>query len=131
MLFIALPQLFFTEVPFGSFLGPLFYVLVAIAGLTSTMSLLEVVAAYVIDEHHIPRAKATLLCGGAVFVFTILAALSFGGVGAITEFHLGGAARPEALRRQGELVRHGSTTSCRTGCSRPVASRSRSRRAGS
>ena len=91
MLFISLPQLFFTEVPFGSFLGPLFYVLVAIAALTSTMSLLEVVAAYVIDEHHIPRAKATLLCGGAVFVFTILAALSFGGVGAITEFHLGGA----------------------------------------
>ena len=91
MLFISLPQLFFTEVPFGSFLGPLFYVLVAIAALTSTMSLLEVVAAYVIDEHHIPRAKATLLCGGAVFAFTILAALSFGGVGAITEFHLGGA----------------------------------------
>ena len=45
MLFISLPQLFFTEVPFGSFLGPLFYVLVALAALTSTMSLLEVVAA--------------------------------------------------------------------------------------
>ena len=91
MLFISLPQLFFTEVPFGSFLGPLFYVLVALAALTSTMSLLEVVAAYVIDEHHITRAKATLLCGGAVFAFTILAALSFGGSVAITEFHLGGA----------------------------------------
>ena len=91
MLFISLPQLFFTEVPFGSFLGPLFYVLVALAALTSTMSLLEVVAAYVIDEHHLPRAKATLLCGGAVFAFTILAALSFGGVGAITELQFGGA----------------------------------------
>ena len=39
MLFIALPQLFFTEVPFGSFLGPLFYVLVAIAALTRMMAM--------------------------------------------------------------------------------------------
>ena len=80
MLFIALPQLFFQEgvVPFGSFLAPLFYVLVALAALTSTISLLEVVAAYVIDEHGVPRHKATIMCGGAIFVFTILAALSFG-----------------------------------------------------
>jgi len=80
MLFIALPQLFFQEgtVPFGSILAPLFYVLVALAALTSTISLLEVVAAYVIDQHGVARHKATLLCGGAIFVFTILAALSFG-----------------------------------------------------
>jgi NSS family neurotransmitter:Na+ symporter len=77
MLFISLPQLFFTEVPFGTLLGPLFYVLVALAALTSTISLLEVVAAYVIDEHGLDRHKATILCGGAIFLFTILAALSF------------------------------------------------------
>jgi NSS family neurotransmitter:Na+ symporter len=80
MLFISLPQLFFTEVPFGSFLGPLFYVLVALAALTSTISLLEVVTSYVIDEHGVARHKATVMCGGAVFVFTILAALSFSDV---------------------------------------------------
>ena len=91
MLFISLPELFFTEVPFGTVLGPLFYVLVALAALTSTMSLLEVVAAYVIDEHGIGRKKATLMCGGAVFVFTILAAVSFGAVPAITNLELGGA----------------------------------------
>lgn len=77
MLFISLPQLFYTEVPFGTVLGPLFYVLVALAALTSTMSLLEVVASYVIDEHGIERRKATLMCGGAVFLFTIMAVLSF------------------------------------------------------
>ncbi len=79
MLFISLPELFYTEVPFGRLLGPLFYVLVALAALTSTMSLLEVVAVYIIDEHGISRSKATLMCGGAIFVFTIFAALSFGG----------------------------------------------------
>jgi NSS family neurotransmitter:Na+ symporter len=80
MLFIALPQLFFQDgtVPFGSILAPLFYVLVALAALTSTISLLEVVAAYVIDQHGVARHKATLLCGAAIFVFTIFAALSFG-----------------------------------------------------
>jgi len=79
MLFISLPQLFYTEVPFGTLLGPLFYVLVALAALTSTISLLEVVASYVIDERGVDRHKATLLCGAAIFVFTIFAAVSFGG----------------------------------------------------
>jgi NSS family neurotransmitter:Na+ symporter len=79
MLFISLPELFYTQVPFGRVLGPLFYVLVALAALTSTISLLEVIAAYVIDEHDIARHKATIMCGAAVFVFTIFAAISFGG----------------------------------------------------
>ena len=91
MLFISLPELFFTEVPFGRVLGPLFYVLVALAALTSTMSLLEVVASYVIDNHGIARQKATLMCGATVFFFTILAAVSFGAVPAITNLQLGGA----------------------------------------
>jgi len=91
MLFISLPELFFTEVPFGRVLGPLFYVLVALAALTSTMSLLEVVASYVIDNYGVARHKATLMCGGTVFLFTILAAVSFGAVPAITNLQLGGA----------------------------------------
>ena len=79
MLFISLPQLFYTEVPFGVLLGPLFYVLVALAALTSTISLLEVVTSYVIDEHGVSRNKATVGAGAAIFVFTIFAALSFTG----------------------------------------------------
>jgi NSS family neurotransmitter:Na+ symporter len=78
MLFISLPELFYSEVPFGTVLGPLFYVLVALAALTSTMSLLEVVTSYVIDEHGIQRQTATIACGATVFVFTIFAAISFG-----------------------------------------------------
>ncbi len=92
MLFIYLPELFYSEVPFGRILGPLFYVLVALAALTSTMSLLEVVASYIIDEHGVGRHKATLMCGGAIFVFTILAAVSFGAVPFIADLELGGAA---------------------------------------
>ena len=90
MLFISLPQLFYSEVPFGAILGPLFYVLVALAALTSTMSLLEVVTSYLIDERGIGRHKATLASGGAIFVFTILAALSFGNVPFLSTLHLFG-----------------------------------------
>ena len=81
MLFISLPELFYSEVPFGVVLGPLFYVLVALAALTSTISLLEVVSAYLIDQRGIARKKATIGAGGAIFVFTIFAALSFTGTG--------------------------------------------------
>lgn len=88
MLFISLPQLFYTTVPFGRLLGPLFYLLVAMAALTSTISLLEVVVSYFIDERKMPRHKATLLSGGMVFTFTILAALSFGAVPALSNFEL-------------------------------------------
>ena len=79
MLFISLPELFYSEVPFGVLLGPLFYVLVALAALTSTISLLEVVVSYLIDERGIARNRATFMCGGAIFIFTIFAALSFTG----------------------------------------------------
>ena len=79
MLFISLPELFYTAVPFGVVLAPLFYILVAVAALTSTISLLEVVTAYLIDEHALARHRATLLSGAACFVFTIFAALSFSG----------------------------------------------------
>ena len=88
MLFISLPQLFYTVVPFGTLLGPLFYVLVALAALTSTISLLEVLASYVIDEHGVARRKATLACGATVFLFTILSALSFGAATGLSTFEI-------------------------------------------
>ena len=80
MLFISLPELFYSEVPFGVVLGPLFYVLVALAALTSTISLLEVVSAYLIDQRGIARRKATVGSGAAIFLFTTFAVLSIPGL---------------------------------------------------
>ncbi|MXW64386.1 MAG: sodium-dependent transporter [Bacteroidetes bacterium SB0662_bin_6] len=78
MLFISLPELFYTAMPFGTVLGPLFYVLVALAALTSTISLMEVETSFLIDERGMKRQKAVVVSGAAIFVFTIFAALSFG-----------------------------------------------------
>jgi len=88
MLFISLPELFYTTVPFGVVLAPLFYLLVAFAALTSTISLLEVVVSYFIDEKGMARHKATVLTGAAIFTATILCALSFGGVAGLSSFEV-------------------------------------------
>ena len=88
MLFISLPELFYTVVPLGAFLAPLFYVLVGFAALTSTISLLEVTVAYFIDQRGMSRSRATYLCGGSIFVITALCGLSFGAWGPISNFVL-------------------------------------------
>ncbi len=88
MLFIALPTLFYTVVPFGTILAPLFYVLVAFAALTSTISLLEVVVSYFIDERGWSRRRSALTSGGAIFVITILCALSLGAVDSLSTFEI-------------------------------------------
>ncbi|MDE0805958.1 MAG: sodium-dependent transporter [Longimicrobiales bacterium] len=80
MLFISLPQLFYEVVPFGVVLAPAFYLLVALAALTSTISLLEVVVSYFIDQRKMDRSRATLLSGACIYFFTFLSAMSFGAV---------------------------------------------------
>jgi NSS family neurotransmitter:Na+ symporter len=86
MLFISMPQLFYQVVPFGRVLGPLFYVLVALAALTSTISMLEVVVTYLIDEWHLSRPQAVIGSASSIFVVTILCALSFGAVPSLSDF---------------------------------------------
>lgn len=87
ILFTTLPLVFF-KLPGGAVISALFYVLVAFAALTSTISLLEVVASYAIDEFGWARRRATLIMGGSIALFGILNALSLGGVDALSEINL-------------------------------------------
>lgn len=75
-LFTAIP-LIFQKIPGGGLLVICFYMLVAFAALTSTISLLEVVVSYFIDQRGWSRAKATSLMGTAIFALGIPSALSF------------------------------------------------------
>ena len=86
MLFISLPELFYTVVPLGSLLAPLFYVLVGFAALTSTVSLLEVVGSFFIDELGMSRRSATISCGIAIFIVCALCGLSFGASDLLSNF---------------------------------------------
>lgn len=75
--FISLP-LAFAEMPGGAFLGPMFFLLLTFAALTSAISLLEVATAYFIDERGWSRTTAALTTGGAITVLGIPSAASGG-----------------------------------------------------
>lgn len=86
ILFTTIPVLFF-KLPGGAVICGLFYLLVSFAALSSTISLLEVVASYAIDELGWPRRRAALTTGASIWVFGILSALSVGGVAALSDFN--------------------------------------------
>lgn len=86
MLFIAMPQLFYTSIRGGAILAPIFFILVAFAALTSTISMLEVVVAFAVDKLKWTRRQATLVAATVIFVLTAGCALSMGASPALTQF---------------------------------------------
>ncbi|MBP7604307.1 MAG: sodium-dependent transporter [Spirochaetes bacterium] len=68
----------FSRMSYGAVFATLFFILLFIAALTSAISLVEVVVAYVTDEKGWSRRKAVLIFGTAIFILGIPAALSFG-----------------------------------------------------
>lgn len=75
-LFITLPQAFETMGGAGRIVGSLFFVALAVAALTSAISLLEVVVASAIDALGVDRSRAALGAGAAIAVLGIPAALN-------------------------------------------------------
>lgn len=82
LIFITLPNVFqqaFGSVPFmARVFSLLFYVLLALAALTSTISLHEVVTAYLNERFKISRGRAATLVTGFCIVTGILSSLSLG-----------------------------------------------------
>jgi NSS family neurotransmitter:Na+ symporter len=76
LIFKTLPQVFAT-IPFGRVLSTLFFVLLAFAALSSAISLLEVLTAFMIDEKKYDRKKATVCMTIAVYIAGIPSALSY------------------------------------------------------
>jgi NSS family neurotransmitter:Na+ symporter len=87
ILFTTLPVVFF-KLPGGAIISALFYLLVAFAALSSTISLLEVVSSYAIDELGWRRKRACLTMGAAIFVFGCLSAISNGGSAMLSRVNL-------------------------------------------
>lgn len=92
LLFITLPNVFqqaFQGIPFLSyFFSVLFYILMAIAALTSTISLHEVATAYLHEEFHFTRKKAACYITFSCICIGILASLSLGIGNELKLFHL-------------------------------------------
>ncbi|MBI1919462.1 MAG: sodium-dependent transporter [Geobacter sp.] len=75
LVFKTLP-IVFSQMPGGTLVAILFFVLLVFAALTSSISLLEVVVAYYCDEKKWSRKKATLVMGGIIFLIGVPSALS-------------------------------------------------------
>ncbi len=77
LVFITLPMIF-SQMSGGQFFEIIFFILLAIAALTSTISVLEVVVAYLAEELKMNRKKATIIAAGSISVLGILCTLSQG-----------------------------------------------------
>jgi NSS family neurotransmitter:Na+ symporter len=85
LVFVVLPTVF-ANMPAGTLWAILFFGCLTIAALTSTISLLEVVVAYFVDEKGWTRNKAALTIASACFVLAVPSALSQGANAWLTDF---------------------------------------------
>lgn len=67
LMFITLPKVF-DSMPAGQFIGAAFFILVALAALTSSISLMETVTAVVIEKFKLSRVKSCVI----VIIFTLI-----------------------------------------------------------
>lgn len=75
--FVVLPAVF-AAMPFaGSFFAFLFFLLLSVAALTSAVSLVEVVVAWLMDEKGFSRRKAVAWASAAIFALGVPVALGF------------------------------------------------------
>ena len=78
LMFVALPKVF-REMGsvVGSLVGILFFVTVAFAALTSSVSVMEAVVSSVVDRFHMERKKSTLLVAAVTSIIGILVCLGY------------------------------------------------------
>lgn len=76
LIFISLP-IAFGQMPFGTFFGTLFFILLMFAAWTSGISLLEPAVTWLVENKNMNRVKATALAGLIVWLLGLVTVLSF------------------------------------------------------
>jgi NSS family neurotransmitter:Na+ symporter len=84
--FVTLPGIFEAMGGVGPFVGAAFFLLLSVAALTSTISLLEVPTAYLVDQFKLKRPVAVALLAVIIFLMGLPSMLSQGAVGFFSEF---------------------------------------------
>lgn len=83
LIFITLPKIF-ASIPFGTFFGFVFFLILLGAALTSSISLMEVVATFLCDQLKMTRKAAVTYYTSLCFVIGCLVSLSFGKLSGFT-----------------------------------------------
>ncbi|MCM1991970.1 sodium-dependent transporter [Oceanirhabdus seepicola] len=81
LVFVVVPTIFAEMGAMGQVFAILFFVALTVAALTSSVSLLEVVVSFLIDEKKFSRKKAVFSSSTMMVLFCIVASLSLGGLG--------------------------------------------------
>ena len=87
LIFITLPNVFH-QMPGGYIFSILFFILLTVAALTSSISILEVVVAYFMEEFNMGRKLSTVLATVSISILGILCSLSMGDLSSYTLFGL-------------------------------------------
>ena len=77
LVYVVLPNVF-NSMPMGALFAAIFFVLLGIAALTSTISLQEIIVAFSVEELHWSRRKSSIISMISIFVIGIFCTLSFG-----------------------------------------------------
>ncbi|MCE5169229.1 sodium-dependent transporter [Paenibacillus profundus] len=85
LVFVTLPAAF-ASMPYGSLFGGLFFILLAIAAVTSCLSLTEVPVSYLIRRFGFTRGKATTTVVLAMYVIALPCTLAAGGAWSDVKF---------------------------------------------
>lgn len=88
LVFITLPKVF-ASMPGGYIWAILFFILLSVAALTSAISLMEVVVAWLVEEFKVKRLTATIAVTIGILFFGVLASLSFGVWKEVKIFNMG------------------------------------------
>ncbi len=75
LVYITLPNIF-QQMPGGYYFAIMFFILLAVAALTSTISVLEVIVAFFVEELKLKRKAATLLAAFSVSILGVMSVLS-------------------------------------------------------
>ena len=77
LMFISLPKIFQAMGPMGTVIGAVFFVMVAFAALTSSVSIMEAIVSCAQDKLHVSRPKATLGVSALALVVGLIVCLGY------------------------------------------------------
>ncbi len=77
LMFVSLPKVFESMGFIGTIVGAIFFIMVAFAALTSSVSIMEAIVSSVMDKFHIGRKKSTLIVSFITFVVGLAVCLGY------------------------------------------------------
>ena len=95
LVFTVLPGIFSSMGPItGRIVGASFFLLLCVAAITSTISLLEIPVSYLVDEKKWNRPRAVGVMSLVIFLLGLLSMLSYGAVDALGAIPVGTVTKP-------------------------------------